>query len=332
MDLKTLSQRVGLSPGTVSRILSGKGDQFRISKTTQERVLRAAKKLGVQPNQLARSLRLKTTRTIGLLIPDISNSFFSELARHIGKQARAAGYSVLLADAEESTAVEAECAKVLYSRRIDGLIVAPVGGEAAHLIQLRAQGLPITQVDRVFASLKATSITTDNTAGVQEAVRHLVQRGRRRIACLQGEPNSSVNIARVRGYKAGLAAAGIPFRADWLVGNSYLPPSDWTEVKQLLETRDRPEAILALGNILALTALRIAQEMELTIPQDLAVVSFDDAPWAPLTMPSLTTIAQPVAELGVRAFQELLVAMARRKSSEAKQIVLPARLIVRHSS
>lgn len=332
MNIKDLALHLNVSVGTVSRVLAGRGDEVRIAKTTQRRILAAAETMGVQPNELARSLRLKVTRTIGLLIPDISNPFFAAFARQVEQQARAAGYAVLLADAQESVEVEAECARVLFNRRIDGLIVAPVGGECSHLETLRTRGLPMTQVDRIFDSLKVTSVVTDNFHAAQNAVRHLVKRGHRDIACLQGKPTSSANMERVRGYRTAIAAAGFKFRKDWLVGEDYSPQNGQIVAARLLSMSPRPTAILAMGNLLALGTLKAAQEQHLKIPNDLALVSFDDAPWATLLSPTLTTVAQPVEKMGEQAFQELLAAITAQKPPRAKKIVLYARLIERGSS
>ena len=332
MNLKALARHLNVSPGTVSRVLAGKGDAIRIAKAMQRRILAAAEKLDAHPNELARSLRLKTTRTIGLLIPDISNPFFAALARQVEQEARAAGYAVLLADARESVAVEVECARTLCSRCIDGLIVAPVGGKYGHLESLRASGLPITQVDRVFDSFKATAVVIDNFKGALDAVRHLVRRGHQSIACLQGNPTSSVNFERVRGYKAGLAAAGLKFRKQWLVGGDYSPQRGQAEATRLLASSPRPTAILAMGNLLALGALKTALDQHLRIPDDFALVSFDDAPWATLISPALSVVAQPVEQLGKRAFQEMLAAIAGGKAARVNKVILPAKLIERGSS
>lgn len=332
MNFTAFAKHLNVSASTVSRVLAGRGDETRIAKATQQRILAAAEKMGVQPNELARSLRIKTTRSIGLLIPDISNSFFAMLARQVEQQARGAGYAVLLADAQESVAVEAECTRALYNRHIDGLIVAPVGGECGHLETLRVRGLPMTQVDRIFDSLKISAVVTDNFTGAQDAVRHLVKRGHQSIACLQGNPTSSVNKERVRGYKAGLAVAGIKFRKEWLVGGDYSPQRGQAEAARLLALSPRPTAILTMGNLLALGALRAAHDQLLRIPDDVALVSFDDAPWATLLSPALTVVAQPVEQLGARAFQELLAAITGGKPTRAKKVMLSARLIERGST
>ncbi len=331
MNLKSLAQHLNLSASTVSRVLAGRGDEIRIAKKTQNRILSAARALDARPNELARSLRVQRSRAIGLLIPDVSNPFFASLARSVEEHARKAGYAVLLADARESVAEEQECVRLLSNRGIDGLIVAPVGGPCGHLEALHANGLPMIQVDRIAASLDVTSVSAGNFKGSQNAVRHLVKRGHRTIACLQGKPTNSANAERVSGYRTALSNSGIKFRKEWLAGGDYSPEIGQTGTARLLGLSPRPTAILALGNLLGLGALVTIRNRKLKIPDDMALVAFDDAPWAPLLSPSLSVVRQPVEELGLRACRELLSALAGPVRS-GKKIVLRTRLIVRDSS
>ncbi len=331
MNLKAFALHLGMSASTVSRVLAGRGDEFRIAKVTQRRILEEASALGVRPNELARSLRLQSTRTLGLLIPDISNPFFAALARVVERQARAQGYTVLLADSQESVDVEAECLRTLVDRRIDGLIVAPVGGEAEHLQSIAAQ-LPLTQVDRVFASLKSASVLADNYSGAREAVGYLVKRGHRHIACLQGKEDSSVIAERVRGYRAGLAEAGIRFRKEWLVGGEHSQVVARQQTLKLLHASLRPTAILALSNLLGVGVLEAVREKQLNIPDDLSLITFDEQPWASLLSPPLMTIAQPVEAMGVAAVDSLLAQIRpQKRKPKSSRVVLPVRLIERGS-
>lgn len=332
MNLKSLANHLGLSTSTVSRVLAGRGDEIRIAKSTQARILAAAAETGAEPNALARGLRVQKTRAIGLLVPDISNPFFAALARSVEEPARNAGYAVLLADARESETEEAECVRLLSQRRMDGLIVAPVGGRSEHLEALKAKGVPMVQVDRVFDSLGAPSVVADNFEGARRAVKHLVERGHRAIACLQGSSTSSANAERVRGYRAALAEANIPFRKEWLTGDEYSTGSGMRGAGCLLALERRPTAILAMGNLLALGALEAIRRRKLVVPGDVALVTFDDAPWAPLLQPSLSVVLQPVEEMGRRAARELLSSLAGAPVRPAKKIVLRTRLIVRDSS
>jgi len=332
MNLKALAQHLGISASTVSRVLAGRGDEFRIAKATQKRIHDGAEAMSARPDELARSLRLQSSRTLGLLIPDISNPFFAALARAVERRARAQGYTVLLADSQESVEVEAECVRMLLDRRIDGLILAPVGGESAHLEVLTASKLPLTQVDRVFASLKAASVVSDNFSGARDAVRHLVKLGHRRIACLQGKEDSSVITERVRGYRAGLAEAGIRFRADHLVGGEHSQSIARDHTLRLLGLQPRPTAILALSNLLALGCLEAVRERQLLVPTDLSVIAFDEQPWASLLSPPLTTLAQPVEEMGTAAVDSLLAQIKpASKKPRTTTVVLPIRLLQRGS-
>ncbi|MEZ5385931.1 MAG: LacI family DNA-binding transcriptional regulator [Prosthecobacter sp.] len=306
MNLKSLAQHLGISASTVSRVLSGRGDEFRIAKDTQKRILDEAAAMGVRPDELARSLRLQSTRTLGLIIPDISNPFFAALARAVERSARAQGYTVLLADSQESAEVEAECIRMLIDRRIDGLILAPVGGESKHLRPLIASKLPLTQVDRVVASLKTASVAADNFSGAREAVRLLVKLGHRRIACLQGKEDSSVIAERVRGYRAGLTEAGLRIEKNLLVGGEHSQAIAREHTLRLLDLQPRPTAILALSNLLALGAIEAVRERGLVIPADVSLIAFDEQPWAALLSPPLTTLAQPVEDMGTAAVDSLL--------------------------
>lgn len=332
MNLKSLAQHLGISASTVSRVMAGRGDEFRIAKETQKHILDEAAAMGVRPDELARSLRLQSTRTLGLVIPDISNPFFAALARAVERRARALGYTVLLADSEESAEVEGECIRMLLDRRIDGLILAPVGGDSAHLKALIASKLPLTQVDRVFTALKTAAVVADNFTGACEAVKRLVKLGHRRIACLQGREDSSVILERVRGYRAGLSEAGLRFEGKFLVGGEHSQAIAREHTLRLLEMKPRPTAVLALSNQLALGALEAVRERGLIIPEDLSLIAFDEQPWATLLSPPLTTLAQPVEDMGTVAVDRLCELIKRGgKPSRKALTTLPVRLIERAS-
>jgi LacI family transcriptional regulator len=332
MNLTAFASHLGLSPSTVSRVLSGRGGEFRISAATQRRILEAASNLGVRPNELARSLRLQSSHTIGLVIPDISNPFFAALARAVEHQARMKGYTVLLADSQESLEEEERSVTMLVDRRIDGLLLAPVGGSAERLRQVIPKGLPLVQVDRVIDQIKTASVMADNFAGARDAVRFLVKHGHRRIACLQGKADSSVIAERVRGYRAGLAEAGIRFHKSWLAGGEHSLQIARTEGLRLLTASPTPTAVLALSNLLALGMIEAARSHGAAIPDALSLITFDEQPWAALLSPPLMTIAQPVEDMGRAAANELLTQMeGGSKSHRTRRIVLPVKLHVRES-
>lgn len=331
--LKHLAEATGLSVSTVSRVLSGKAGAYRISDTTQERVHQAARQHGIVVNEVARGLRLRTTQTIGLIIPDVSNPFFAALARQVEHLARAKGYSVLLADSQESSQVEAESVRLMRSRRVDGLVIAPVGLDSAHLHTLLAEQRPLVLMDRVPTGYTGPCVTSNNRQGARTAARHLISQGHRRIVCLQGLPGSSANQERVKGYCEALKEASIPVEDRLIIGHDYAIETGKEAVQQLFRpTPSLPTAILALGNLIALGALQALRTLNLKVPDQVSLISFDEQPWAELIDPPLTTLSQPIEALAEQAM-ELLFQQLQTQSPPPKRprISLPVTLIQRGS-
>jgi len=330
-SLKTLAASLGLSPATVSRVLSGQGERYRISRTTRERILIQAQASGLVVDQLARSLRLRRTLTLGLVIPDISNPFFAQLARQIERQARRHGYSVFIADSEEDAGVEAEAVKLMLSRRVDGLILAPVGTPATEA-SLRTLGQrPCVLVDRLLPQPSLPAVTSDHRQGAALAVRHLVAHGHQRIGCVQGSPGTFANDERIAGWRSGMQAAGLPCPDELVAGGGYSIEAGEQAALALLALPRRPTAVLALGNLLALGVLRAVREAGVAIPAELSLVAFDDQLWATVTSPPLTIIEQPIEELGRQVLDLLLARIAGPANAAAERRILPVRLIERGS-
>ena len=333
-NLKQLAASLGVSVSTVSRVLSGRAEQNRIAPATRERVLAAATQLGVIVDQHARGLRLGQTLTIGLVIPDIANPFFAHFASAVEKASRAAGYTVLLCDSQEATAIEQESVHLLQARRVDGMIVAPVGETHQHLLPVKHAGVPIVLMDRVFPQWDVPSVASDNFGGAHMATKYLADRGHRRIGCVQGLPASYANRERVRGYKAGLQEAGLGMDPRLLLGSDFTAEGGYRGAWELCrDPQTRPTALFALGSLLALGALRAIHECGMRVPQDISVVAFDEQPWAQFLAPSLTTVAQPVDALASEAFARLLELMrpAGTGNHPAGVQILPVKLIARES-
>lgn len=324
MDLKQLAERLKLSPTTVSRVLNGKADAYRIGKETQARVRAAAEKFAISVNQQARSLRLQSTQAVGLIVPDISNPWFAALAQQVEHSVRARGYSVLLADSREDERVEIESLGLMRRHRVDGLIVAPVGGEGGHLVELAKQTHRVVLVDRVARKIEADSVVLDNAGAAKAGVGLLGNAGHRGIACLRGRAASYVDRERVKGFTAALAERKLPVRAEWIAGEDYTVASGRDAMRTLLGGRERPTAVLALSNVLALGALEALREAGLRAPEDVSIVSFDEQPWAAFLSPPLTTIAQPVREMGELAVRCLFERLGqKRRRNPPQRTVLP---------
>lgn len=329
-NLTEFASRLGLSATTVSRVLAGKGDAYRIATKTQERVLAAARESGFVINQIARGLRIQRTHTIGIVVPDIGNPFFAGLASGIERRAREQGYSILLTNSEENSEVEIESVQLMLGRDVDGMIVAPVGDESAHLIAAARAAKRMVLVDRARADLGIPSVVTDNHAGGVLAVRHLAGFGHQRIVCLQGAPTNEANRERVRGVLDGLQALGLPHGDDQILGGIYSAQGGHDAMLEALAKQPRPTAVVALGNLIALGALRALREAELDVPNDVSLISYDEQPWAEVISPPLTTIAQPVGELGRNAL-DLLLHGPPAEGDSAARLVLPVSLIARNS-
>ncbi len=328
--LKAIASRLGLSATTVSRSLSGQGARYRISPGTQDAVRRLAARLGFSPDPIARGLRLKKTGTIGLVIPDVSNPFFARIAHCVTVAAGEQGHSVLLADSQERTPLEIEAIATLLRRRVDGLIVCPVGLSDAHLTAVGRGRVPLVLVDRYFPRRTLPSVTSDNAGGARAATRHLLAAGHRRIGVLQGLPGTSTNRDRLAGHRAALSSRRVRHEPSLVAGETFLEESGYRAAKRLLRTRSRPTALFALGNLIALGALRAIRELRLDIPGQLSFVAFDDHPYADHLATPVTTVAQDADALG-RIAADALFSMLQGQPAKIGRHVVPTRLVCRSS-
>lgn len=329
--LKSIAHKLGVSVTTVSRVLNGKSSRYRISAETEKIILKAARDLAYSPNQLARGLRLKRTNSIGYIIPDISNPFFASIAKSVEKYARKYGYSIILCDSEENTDIEKESLQLLISRKVDGLIISPVGLEVAHLISVKQKNVPIVLLDRYFPNLELPFVTSDNYQGAFEAVNLLIQNGHTNIACIQGLRNTSPNTDRVRGYIDAHLKNGYKVDESLIVGDSFGEENGYIETKLLLKKTNIPTAIFSISNLISLGAIRAIAEEGLKIPDDISMVSFDDQPYSRFLSTPMTTVAQQITQIGQIATKILFDQIEEKKSFNPQGIFLPTKMIIRDS-
>ncbi|MBC8401408.1 MAG: LacI family DNA-binding transcriptional regulator [Candidatus Marinimicrobia bacterium] len=329
--LQSIAKKVGVSTTTVSRVLSGQAEKYRISKSTKELVLRTAAESGYVPDQVARGLRTRQTNTVGLIIPDISNPFFSAVARNIEIQARKVGCSIILSDSQEDTQLEVESIRVLQSRKVDGLIICPVGEECNHLFPIIDSGMPIVIIDRYFPELKCAYVISDNYNGALEAVSYLIKNNHRSIAYIQGRLNTSVNNDRVRGYRDAHQKFNIPLDESLIVGDSFGKKNGYIGAKILLNRNPRPTAIFSASNLISLGAMSAILEEGLKIPDDVSMISFDDQPYSDYLAAPMTTVSQQTSETGQIAFKLLLTQIKQEGKKQVEGIILPTKLIYRKS-
>jgi LacI family transcriptional regulator len=326
--ISDVAKRAGVSPATVSRVIQGAPN---VRPSTRAAVERAIEELGYVPSAVAQSLRSKRTRSLALVVPDITNTFWTTVARGVEDVAQEHDYSVFLGNTDEDPAKQLRYLDFLVSQQVDGVLIAPYASDAAHLDKLRRRNIPTVILDRRVEGWEVDSVYADSLSGAKALVQHLIGLGHRQIAMISGPINTSTAEDRVAGYCMALTAAGIAIDPRLIQRGEYRVISGEDLTYRLLDTGLNPTAIFAANNALAMGVVDALGKRGLRIPQDIALVCFDDLPNASHLFPFLTVVAQPVYEMGVHAAQLLLSRLESKANLQPRHVVLPTRLIVRHS-
>ena len=331
VTLNDIAEKSGLSVSTVSRVLNKKTKKYRISRKVELLVLKTAKELNYRPNQLARSLRLKKTQTIGLVAPDISNPFFAQIIKTIQAEIHKLHLSLVVCDSDESLELEIEHTNLLFSKGVDGLIVMPVGVQCEHLRLLLDNGVPVVTIDRGFDDLETNMVVIDNYAGAFQAVEHLLRNGHRRIAIIQGLPHTFTSIGRLQGYRDALKKFDVEIDPSLIVGRDFRKENGYIETKLQLQSPRPPTALFTTGDLITLGALQAISEEGLEVPKDISLVAFDDLESAEYFRCPITAVAQPEQALGEVAVKLLSDQINNPGQRDVRKIVLKPVLIHRDS-
>ena len=326
--IRDVAKAAGASTATVSHVLN----QSRfVAPETKERVETAIRELNYHPHEVARSLRRSRTGTIGVMISDIANPFFADLVLGVEDVVhRDAGrYNFILCNTEESFDKERMYLDVLSQKRVDGLIIAPAGGNADVIRKLISDGLPVVCVDRELEGVNSDTIVVDNREAARTLTRHLVTMGRRRIAILQAQLTANSIDERVEGWRDALAEAGLEWNAAFVAVSNSNIDSACAAAYDLLAKRPRPDAIFCTNNFMTLGAVRAVAELGLSCPDDVAIAGVDDLPWTAGFRPRLTAVAQPARMMGREAASLLLDRIAKRRTDGPARVVLPTELHIR---
>lgn len=316
----------GVSRSTASRALTGKG---YVAAAARARVLAAAKKVHYVPDATAQNLKQQSSKTIGVIVSDLRNSFYAELAAGVARAARKAGYGMLLVDADSSTDQEIEAAKTFLASRVAGAILASVSPETVPYLALH--GIPSVEADRQFAAGKCDAVVVDNRSGARSATEHLLSQDHTRIAFLIDEQGWTTGSERFEGHKEALVNAGLEADRDMVVKCGWSATAAQTAIADILQTEEPPTAIFAVNNVLAEGTYRAVREAGLSIPEDVSIVSFDDVPWMSMVAPGLTTVTQDPAGIGEAAVERLL-GRIDEPEQPFRLTVLPAELVIRGST
>ena len=341
MTIQDVAVRSGVSISTVSRVVTG---SVAVEPATAERVREAIASLGYRPNLLARSFRRRVTHTIGLLVPDTSNPFFAEVARTAEDAGFAEGYSVVLCNSDLSPVKQETYIDVLLAKRVDGLILISSGlipGNDGHdaVERILEAGVPCVVVDRDLGEMPVDQVMVDNDQGGYLAGQHLIALGHRRIACLVGPSDLTPSAGRIAGFQRALAEAGLAVAAQTLARGNGRSDGGAAAAQQLLErgfiAGDDVTAIFAFNDQMAIGAIGALQRAGCRVPEDISVVGFDDIPQSAAIFPALTTVAQPIGEMGRIGVRLLLDRIAHGHAvghTSCQRVRLSTRLVVREST
>jgi LacI family transcriptional regulator len=323
-----VAQKAGVSSTTVSHVINK--TRF-VSDETRGRVERAIEEMGYRPNALARSLRSGETHTIGLILPDSANPFFAEVGRSIEGAAFDVGYNIILCNTENNIEKEHTYIDVLAKKQVDGMIFVGAGEDYDSYKKILDMKIRVVAMDRDYPDLEMDVVISDNLQGGKLATQHLIDLGHKRIGCITGPSKVNLSALRVTGYVETLEQAGLPVDQSLIVTGDFHPESGQEAAYKLLAMKDPPTAIFACNDLMAIGVMRACIELGMRIPQDLAVVGYDDIELASYSTPPLTTIQQPKKEMGITALKYLL-GRIQAEQSPPQRASLPVSLIVRGSS
>jgi LacI family transcriptional regulator len=328
VNIRDVAKRAGVSAITVSRAMNNSG---AVNPATRERISKAIEELHYVPNTLARSFRSKQTCLIALVLSDITNPFWTTVARGIEDIAEKNGFHVILCNSDENPEKEANYINVLLQRRVDGIIIAPTITDKNRFLMLKRHALPCVLLDRRVDGFKCDTIVSDGREGARKMTEHLLRLGYRRIAVVAGPPTISTAQDRVEGYCQAFKENRVPIDESLIVRDTYRENSGYESVKKLLKQEQRPEAIFAGNNFIAVGALHAIRELGLRIPEDVALAGFDDIPQGSLISPALTVVSQPAYEMGVSAAESLLSRLSGKYRGKPREIVFNTSIIIRES-
>ena len=301
--LSTIASRTGYSITTISRVLSGNSAKYRISDKTAEAILSEARSCGYKPSSIAQNVRKNTTKTIGLLLPSISNPYFAEMAGVIIAELDKFGFMTIVIDTMESELRMLDYSKILIQRNVDGLIVAPCGDDPVALERIDMD-IPVVLVDRYYPNTSLSYVTSNNYRASYLASELMISKGYKDIACIQGELSSTPNTERVKGYMDAMKDANLEHMIR-VVGDEFSVQNGYLEANLLISDK-RPQAIFALSNTIMLGSLKAIREVGLKIPEDIALLSFDDNLYMEYMTPVITRVSQPVEDMAKLAVKILL--------------------------
>jgi len=334
-SLADIALSLNVSKTLVSMVLNGRGNENGINIDTQQRVLQKAKELNYQPNMLARGLRIGKTHTVGLIVSDISNEFYSKLIRSVEDALQLFGYNLIVCSSDENVEKELDLIQMLMYKQVDGIIFSTSQSNNAEIQKLQNTGLPFVLVDRYLETIDTHYVVTDNFLGAYHLTKHLLESNFTSIALVSHQPAylSSLN-DRKKGYLHALTEAKIEIRPDLIIEVPFKNRFNCVqeEMAKLFSLNKKPDAVFTLNNSLAIACLDFCRNRNIQIPKDMALASFDEIDLFRFMHPPLTAVAQPIKEIGSKAVEILMKEISSNEHIDFQHIKLQPTLIVREST
>jgi len=336
ITIKDIAKKANVSVSTVSRVINNKPD---VNEKTREKVINIIKKYNYQPNDVARGLKLKETFSIGLVIPDISNPFFPEVARGVEDCGNDSSYSVILSNTDNNNKREQNAIKFMLNKQIDGIILTLSTQNKDILYNLEENNIPVVQLDRNIPESKYPTVFSDNKRSAYNAVSFLIDKGYKKIAHIAGNLSTNTGLNRKAGYIKALEENGIIVPDEYIQFGEFNEESGYKGMKNLIELSDKiPEAVFVANDLMCLGAYEACKEKELSIPEDIAIIGHDNVEFSRFIDPPLTTMAQKKYLLGKYACEKLLIMINQKKQQKntfcgkgIKDKVLNTSLVARSS-
>ncbi len=328
-NILDVAKLAGVAPITVSRFINNSG---YCSPETRLKVEAAVAELGYVPNRLASGLRSKRSNTLALVVTDITNPFFTTIARAVEDTASKAGFSVIFCNTDEDLSKEKKYLQMLLEQRVGGIVLVPASSVPDSVNFIQQHNTPVVVLDRRIPGIKTDVVRCDSEKGAYKLMKLLISLGHREIAILTGPKGTSTSEDRVAGCERALIEAKIPVSEKLLNFGAFTQQSGYVMATNCLLQTPRPTAIFAANNFIAIGALKALQAKNVRVPEDIALVGFDDLPAALITFPFLTVAAQPAYEMGKKAAEILLMQLSNEPPEKFQEVILPAEIVIRQSS
>lgn len=328
VTIHDVAEEADVSVATVSHVING---TRYVSPELTEDVEEAMDRLGYQRNSVARSLKTQKTHTIGLIVSDISNPFFSELLRGVEKITTSESYSLIISNTDETLEKEELYLDVLRQKQVDGFIIAPTGKNDEKLKDFMEKDLPFVFVDRKIENIPAPSVLSDNVSGAKKAIEHLIEKNHNRIGVVSGLDPVTTTRERIKGYREALDAHGISFDKTLVERGNSQVKGGFEATGQLLNLDNPPTAIFSTNNLMTIGVMQAMKQKGVKCPEEVALVGFDDFQWADTFEPTLTTVAQDPHKIGSEA-AKILFSHIESKREDGSEVRVPTNLIIRESA